>query len=357
MIPKCIVRLACLALVVGGMLRLELVAQQPAGAGAPLFKDVAAIKAKAAEFDRRIELLKQELDTLKPRFEAFSTKIKEQTAALKAVAAAPDTLSADIRARADRIRAGDETAQTAALQDWQTLGKEGSVLAARAAEFTPHQSVRQAVLRQALELGEPGYGVVGLCYDRLPVADRVYLIETMAAAPTADTLLLFLLMAKDTDTTLRQALIRASDSMGQAPLFVAALAKNADPATVDSLIPEVAALKGEDGLLLLYAVAAKGEPQQRLAVAKVAVARGEVGLVVLAGAFSSPDPVVRTEVVRALNLIGGKVAQEVVGLALQDANEVLRIAAQDALAPPPATPLPPPAAAAPAAATPAPAAP
>ncbi len=342
---NCIARRVCLAMAAGGMLSLGLAAKEPAVAVPLRFKDVAAIKAKTAEFDRRIGLVKQELETLKPRFEAFVAKVKEQAAALKAVAATPAALSADIRARAERIRNGDAAAQAAALQGWQDLGEEGCVLAARAAEFTPHQAVRQAVLRQALELGEPGYGVVGLCYEKLPVADRVYLVETMAETPAAETLLAFLAMAKEADPALRQALIRASDAMGQAPLFVAALAHNAEPATIDNLIPDLAELQGEDGLLLLYAVAAKGEPQQRVAAAKAAATRGDAGLVILAGAFSSTDPAVRTETVRAVNAIGGDLAQEVIGLALQDPVEVLRVAAQEALAPqPPPTQPPPPAA-------------
>jgi hypothetical protein len=335
MIRTCTVRLVCLALLAGGLLRVDLMAMEPAPATTLRFKDLAALKAKAADFDRRLGLLQQELEALKPRFEAFVAKIKEQTAALQAIATTPEGLSADIRARAERIRNGDEAAQTAALQGWQDLGQEGLVLAARTAEFTPHQAVRQAVLRQALELGEPGYGVIGLCYERLPVTDRTWLVETMTVEPTPDTLLAFLAMAKEAAPPVRQALIRASDTLGQAPLFVAALAHKADPAALDDLIPDLTELQGEDGLLLLYAVAAKGESQQRLAAAQAAAKRGEAGLVVLAGAFAAPVPAVRTEVVRALNAIGGTLAQEIIGRALQDPDEVLRAAAQEGLTPPP----------------------
>ena len=58
-------------------------------------------------------------------------------------------------------------------------------------------------------------------------------------------------------------------------------------------------------------------------------------MVVLAGAFAAPVPAVRTEVVRALNAIGGTLAQEIIGRALQDPDEVLRAAAQEGLTPPP----------------------
>jgi len=325
-------------LVVLGLLQAGLAAQgQPAQgqAGArQALTTIEAVKAKAEQLETRLQEVKDSLAGLKPDLEVWLGELKADVEKLDALRRSPDKLTDGFMRRVYLVDLGEETWQLQALKDVEKLGDEGVLLAGAAAKHSKHATVRRRALQAAVSLGPDGYPIVAYCFGSLPPEDRVHLVEQLAKQAEADSLLPFLAMAKEGDKELRRAILNAAPSIDDGLLLIAAIAEAGDKELTPDLINAAAKLHEDDGLLLLYAAAAHGETHHMTAALKAAAERKEDGVVVAAGAFDSQDPVVRAELVRTVKRLGGELAQSIIDHALQDPNEALRRAAEEALAEP-----------------------
>jgi len=316
------------ALMLVQAVRVELVAR-----GEELTR--AAAEEKIAQFDQRIDELSDSADGLGEKADALEEEVEAKIKSLEALADEFWNLSGETQRRAALFETGLEASQLEAIKGADKLGDEGILLLALAAEESPHQAVRRKALEEAVGLGKKGYPALVHSYESLPEDDRVFLVRALGKnATTEDLIGLLLIVQDDQSEKVRKAAFEAGVASPQGLLFVAALADEADHAGDEQVVEliETAAkkIKGEDGLLVLYA-AAHGKPAHQIAAIKAAVAHKQEGLVVLVPAFDSTDPEVRAQLVCAAKQIGGNLAQFVIDEALGDSNAELREAAEKGL--------------------------
>jgi uncharacterized protein YoxC len=312
-------------LFVAGAVRVQLVA-----------KDVTytkeSAKAKIDELDQAVEKLtaqakeiKQNAKTLKEQVDAKIAKAKELYQA--------GNFSDAMRQQMTALDSGDEAKQLAAIGEAKSLGDEGLILLALAAGQSSHEAVRRKALQSALDLGVDGAPVFAYAFETLPDADRIFLAELLAKDPTPECFVGLAAIVEHSAPPVQEAVIGLVAKCKDRVILFAVIgqAVKNDSAAVAKLIATAAKLEGDDGLVLLYAVAKRGDANQRIAAVQAAAKRGQEALPVLAGAFKSNDPEVRTAVVRAAKAVGGDLAEQGIQEALQDPDAALREAAEKAL--------------------------
>lgn len=313
---------SCVVACASAVVWLESVAEEP-----PV--TVEAVKAQVEELDRRLEKLRDEVNELGARQETLKKSVSERIDALKALAKQPAELGEEGQRRIERMQTGNETAQLEALAGAEKLGDVGLILIGYAARESAHESVRHKALALAAGLKEKGLPPLAFAFERLDEKDQVFAVEELAKHPTDHHVILLARALKDGGPKVREAVLTAARKLDQRTLFFAAVGKGL-PDQVGRLIDAAAEIEGDDGLLLLYAAARKGEPPHRVAALQAAAKRGAAAWPVVAAAYRSESPEVRGEVVRTARKLGGPVGNFVVDEALKDRDEGLRAAAEKA---------------------------
>jgi beta-lactamase regulating signal transducer with metallopeptidase domain len=305
-------------------LRVELVAK-----GEELTQ--ATAEEKIGKMDEQIEKVSASLKELGEKAEALKEEIEARLADLKEGGDQLDSISNEAQRRIALFQMGGEDGELEAVKGLEKLGDEGIILLSLAAENASYKSVRRKVLETALKLDRKGYPILVSSYESLPEEDRVFLAEGLGKGATEDDLIALVLLAREDESAkVRKAALESGLSSAQKLLFAAAMAVDASDELICEMVEIAAKIKGEDGLLLLYA-AAKGEPVHQIAAMKAAVSHKQNGLMVLTPTFETTDPKVRAQGVCTAKLIGGDLAQLLIEEALYDEREEMRKAAEQGL--------------------------
>jgi beta-lactamase regulating signal transducer with metallopeptidase domain len=311
-------------LFLAGAVRVELVAKE-----ITYTKETA--KAKIEQLDGQLVDLGAKIEKLKERGGDLKKQVDEQIDKLRALYEGGN-YSDDLRHRLEALQSGDEAKEKGAIEGTKDLGDEGVIALALAAATSSHEAVRRKAIETAVALGADGYPALAHAFEPLPDADRIFLAEKLAAQAGPDYVLGLASMVEKSSAAVQEAVIDlAAKSKDRVLLFAAIGRKLKDDPMADKMIEKAAAMEGDDGVLLLYAVARHGEPSQRIAAVKAAVSRKQEGVPVVVAAFYCKDAKVRAAFVRAAKAIGGEMGQYGVESALADSDETLRKAAEDAL--------------------------
>lgn len=314
------------ALMIGHSVRVELVAEEPTATREMARQRIVQIETALAELSAKVKKAEAAGKALK---EYVELRLDE----LKAMAQGLDGFPDDVQRRIQQVQTSVEADQLKAIEGAGELADGGLILLAYAAADSPHPSVRRAALQTAAELGKAGLPVIAHAFNKLPEADRLYLVEQLADVPSMEQLFALLLIADEEEGPVHEAAVKAGTSSDHRLLFTAMLAKHSDPARMLKLVDVASGFEGDEGLVLLYAAAGFAEPEVRVAAIEAAVERGVDGLVVVKPAFDSKEPKVRAAIVRAARKVGGPVGEAIVDKALSDEDETLRQAAEEAMEP------------------------
>lgn len=318
----------------GGLLLMQsvdvqLVAQE---SDAPTSLD--AIKLKMEAYDERIKGLKDLEEQIKTHGETLKSTIDEQVQALMKLRNSPEQLSEAATSLAKPFQSGTEAEQLSAIEEVakHQPREEAVLICGLVASESSFVAVRQAAIKTACTFGKEGYPAIAIAYEQLNTTDRVYLLSQIREFPVEDRTVLMALMADEADSTLMTQLIAETLPDDRRLVLLGSLAKKEDDAVINQIIEAGKEMKGEQGLLVLYAAAKAKQPQYVLSAVKAARTRGPEAYPVIAAAGRCNDPAVRGEVVRAALQWGGEVGQFIVEKAKAEPDESLRKAADDAIA-------------------------
>ncbi len=306
-----------------GAVRVQLVAQEPADA-----KEAA--KQKIEQLDQQIESLVSRARDIKAKAEAVKNVVENRIAKLTELYES-GKFSDAAKKQLDALASGDEAKEIEAVAAAKDLGDEGLIVLALAAGKSGHEKVRRKALEAAVGLGAAGYPVLARVYEVLGTADRVFLVNKLGQDPKPEVMYILGRMAKQSEPDVRDAVVKLALASKERLLFLAMVGHEMEGEAVLKLIAEAGKIEGNDGLLLLYVVAKRGEPNERIAAMKAAVPRKQEAIPVLAAAYKCEDPEVRAEFVRSVKAVGGPLADWAIETALSDPNETLRQAAEKAL--------------------------
>lgn len=313
------------------LVRIELVAR---AADPPA--SLLAVKDRMTELDGKLEKIKDDLADLKSRGETVRSNIETKVGELNKLAEDAANLSAELKDKAKTFMGGDEKAQLEMVKSLDKLASEDEQVLAlgRAIKDSPHESVRQQGLMMVAAKGEAGYPAVAICFESLPVKDRAFFAKELHKKSTSnDKVLLFGLMAKNADEELLNTLLDIDLAANQRLMFLSAVAdanKDNDKFAVKVLdIADKSA--GDDGLVLLYAIAKTSSAKNAASAVKLAVKRKQDAWPVIAAAFKKEDKDCRTAVVKAAKELGGEAGDFLVKHALEDGNAELKAAAEEAV--------------------------
>jgi beta-lactamase regulating signal transducer with metallopeptidase domain len=322
---------AALLAVAVSLVRIELVAQ---AADPPA--SLLAVKDRMAEFDSQLEQVKDGLNDLHLRAETIKPIAETKVGQLNQLAEDPDSLSAELREKAERFLAGNEKTQLELIKTIDKLAnKDEQILAlGRAIKESPHESVRQQGLSMVIAKGEEGYPAIAISFESLSTKDRAYLAKELHRKTTSnDKILLYSLMAKNANDELLGTLLDLDLPIKQRLLFLASIAEDKkDNDQFAAKVLEIADNEaGDDGLLLLYAVAKAASPKNAASAVKLALKRKQDAWPVIAAAYKKEDSDCRAAVVKAAKELGGESADFLIKHALEDQNAELKAAAEAAL--------------------------
>ncbi len=312
------------ALLVVHAVRVQLVAKD-----GPMTREAA--EKRIAELDEMVEDLGAKITEIEASGQKFAQEIEEQLQKLKDLATNHWNLSNEFQDRVALLQSGSEKAELKAIDGTKKLGDEGIILLAFAAERSSHKTVRQQALTTALELGKNGYPVIAHTFKELSEEVRLFVVGEIAKRDVPEKMLALASMSADPSKKVRKAALDAGCKLKDKLAFIALYAKHGeDDPMVEDLLGIVDDLKGDEGVMLLYAAAGSENPKVVVPVLKAATKRGASALPVLKPAYKNLDPAVRAQVVRTAKKLGGPVADCVIDHALNDADPKLREAAEKA---------------------------
>lgn len=313
------------------LVRIELIAR---AADPPA--SLVAVKDRMSELDGQLEKIKTELTELKTRGETVKANIESKVSDLKKLAEDPENLSADLKEKAKSFMGGDEKTQLEMVKSLDKLASEDEQVLAlgRAIKDSPHESVRQQGLTMVVAKGEAGYPAIAICFESLAGKDRAFLAKELHKKSTSnDKILLFGLMAKNADEELLGTLLDLDLPANQRLMFLGSLADaNKDNEKFAAKVLEIADKgAGDDGLVLLYAIAKTSSAKNAASAVQLALKRKQDAWPVIAAAYKKEDKDCRTAVVKAAKELGGEPGDFIVKHALEDGNAELKAAAEEAV--------------------------
>lgn len=313
------------------LVRIELIAR---AADPPA--SLLAVKDRMTELDGKLEKVKEDLAELKTRGETVKSNIESKVSDLNKLAEDPANLSAELKEKAKSFMDGDEKTQLEMVKSLDKLASEDEQVLAlgRAIKDSPHEAVRQQALAMVVAKGEAGYPAIAICFESLPGKERAYLAKELHKKSTSnDKVLLFGLMAKTADEELLGALLDIDLTAGQRLMFLAsqADAKKDDEKFAAKVLEIADKGAGDEGLLLLYAIAKSSSAKNAASAVKLALKRKQDAWPVIAAAYKKEDKDCRTTVVKAAKELGGEPGDFVIKHALEDGNAELKVAAEEAV--------------------------
>jgi beta-lactamase regulating signal transducer with metallopeptidase domain len=321
-----LVSAALLALI--PMIRVDLVAR---AADPPAV--VQTVHEQMKNLDSQLESLKEDIKKLKDRGESLKTEIEGRAAALKELRESPDKLSDELKALAAKFHTGVENDQLSVVDSIGKLGGEEQVLAlGLMCKETKHESVRRKAIVAICEMGDLGIPAVAMAYEGLSTKEKCFLAEELNKKPSYDRLIVFAGMAKDADEELLKALLALKMDTKSKLSFLAVIAdaKKDSESFAQSILDFGDKTEGDDGVMVLYAIAKSGEDKHVAKAVELAVKRKEAGYPVIAAAFKKGGKESRFAVVKASKQIGGDAGKFVVEKALAEEDPELRAAAEKA---------------------------
>lgn len=327
---KLLYAVAVLGITLLPLVRLQLVARAADPPAA-----LVAVKDKMAELDGKLAQVKEGLESLKERGAQLKEKIEPKAHELTKLAEDPSQLSDELKANAKTFMGGDEKTQLEVVKDLGKLASQDEQILAlgRVVKDSPHESVRRLAIQQVLAKGDAGYPAIALSFENLSNKDRSFLALELNKIKNDDKLFLFLAMAKNADDELIATLIGLDLPINQKLLIIGGLAdsRKDDEKFAEQVVSQGDKAAGDDGLVILYAIAKTASPKNAIAAVKSAVKRKAEAWPVIAAAYKKEDRDCRTAVVRAAKELGGEGGDFLVKTALADPNADLRAAAEDAV--------------------------
>ena len=308
-----------------GAVRVDLVTKEHQGYGA-----TADATARIRQLDQSVETLRAQIREISRQWDLARDRLNVKLARILELSAA-DKLSEEGQRRLAAIESDDCDQGLAAIRDVDSLGDEGLRLLAVAAKRSAFPAVRRQALSTALRLGAEGYSVLAYASESLPDADRVFLAESLVKDLNPKHVKGVITIAVRSGPEARDAVLRLAAESKQRELLFAEIGQRLKGTAINRLLERASQFEGNEGLVLLYGFAKRGDASQRIAAIMAASSRKQDGLLILAAAFQSKDPEVRAELVRAAKAIGGNVSRSVVQMAIEDPDESLRQAAVRAL--------------------------
>lgn len=312
------------------LIRIELVAR---AADPPA--SLLAVKDRMSELDGKLANVKEALAELKTRGAELKATLETKVAELTKLAEDPNQLSAELREKAKTFMGGDEKTQLAVVKDIANLtSQDEQVLAlGRVVKDSPHEAVRRLALQAILAKKDAGYPAIAISFESLNSEDRAFLALELNKVTNNDKLILFLAMAKNADEALLPTLLSLDLPITQRLMLIGALAESRkDDEKFAAQILELGdKTAGDDGLLLLYAIAKSASAKDAAGAVKLAVKRKVDAWPVIAAAYKKEDKDCRATVVRAAKELGGEGGDFLVKTALEDSNAELRAAAEEAV--------------------------
>lgn len=319
---------AATLLAVVPMFRIDLVARAADPPAA-----LQAVKDQIQNLDTRLETLKKDLERLKERGQSLKTEIEGRVAVLKELREDPTKLSDELKRRGEKFKSGLEAEQLAVLDNLDKLGGDEQLLAlGLVGKDSPHESVRRKALVAVCAMGDLCIPAIALAYEALNGKDRCFLAEELAKKPSEDRLIMFAHMAKNADEELLKTLLGLKLDAKSKLTFLATIAEgnkeNDDFANALFEIGEKT--DGDDGLMVLYAIAKSGNDKHVARAVELAAKRKEAALPVIAAAFKKGEKLSRAAVVKAAKQIGGEAGKFIIDTALADVDAELKAAAEEA---------------------------
>lgn len=321
-----VVSAALLALV--PMIRFDLVAK---AADPPAV--VQTVHEQMKNLDSQLESLKGDIEKLKERGQSLKSEIEGRVAALKELREDPSKLSDELKALAAKFHSDKESDQLSVIDSISKLGSEEQLLTlGLISKETKHESVRRKALAAICEMGDLGIPAIALGYEGLNTKDRCFLAEELNKKPSYDRLIVFAGMAKDADEDLLKTLLGLKMDTKSKLTFLAVIAdaKKDDETFAQTILDFGDKTEGDDGVLVLYAIAKSAEDKNVAKAVDLAVKRKEAGYPVIAIAFKKAGKESRFAVVKAAKQIGGEAGKFVIEKALADEDPELRAAAEKA---------------------------
>jgi beta-lactamase regulating signal transducer with metallopeptidase domain len=312
------------------LIRIELVARAadpPAG--------LQAVKDRMTEFDGKLAKVKEAVEALKTRGAELKGAIEPKVEALTKLAEDPNLLSNELREKAKTFMGGDEKTQLEVVKDIANLASlDEQVLAlGRVVKDSPHEAVRRLALQSILAKKDAGYPAVALSFESLNGKDRAFLALELNKLPSDDKLILLMAMAKNADEELLTTLLGLDLPITQRLMLIGALAESRkeDEKFAAQILDIGDKAAGDDGLLVLYAIAKSSSAKNAAAAVKHSVKRKADAWPVIVAAFKKEDKDCRVAVVRAAKELGGEGSDFLIKHALEDSNAELRAAAEEAV--------------------------
>jgi len=320
-----------LAAVVGvALVRVQLVAR---AADPPA--SVLAVKDKIADLESKLSIVKDRLAALRERGAALKETIEAKVDELNKLAEDPSQLSDELKTKAKTFMGGDEAAQLAVVKDFAKLPSENEQVLAlgRAVKDSPHESVRQQGLTFIAAKGEAFYPAIAISFEALTSNDRVLLAKELAKQTSVDKVLLYGLMAKNSDDVLLTTLLNLELPADQRLMLIGVMAegKKDDEKFATKIVEIGDKTAGDDGLVILFAAAGSQSTKAAAAAVKTAVKRKKEAWPIIAVAYKNKDKEVRTAVVRAAKELGGEEGDFLIKTALADEDAELKAAAEAAV--------------------------
>ncbi len=312
------------------LIRIELVARAadpPAG--------LQAVKDRMTEFDGKLAKVKEAVEELKTRGAELKAAVEPKIEALTKLAEDPNTLSNELREKAKTFMVGDEKTQLEVVKDIANLtSQDEQVLAlGRVVKDSPHEAVRRLALQSILAKKDAGYPAIALSFESLSAKDRAFLALELNKLASDDKLILLMAMAKNADDELATTLLGLDLPITQRLMLAGSLAESRqeDEKFAGQILDLGDKTAGDDGLLVLYAIAKTSSARNATAAVKHAVKRKAEAWPVIAAAYKKEDKDCRSAVVRAAKELGGEGSDFLIKHALEDSNAELRAAAEDAV--------------------------
>lgn len=327
---KLLFSVAVLGIALLPLIRLELIAR---AADPPA--SLQAVKDRMSELDGKLANVKEALAELKTRGTELKGAIEPKVEELTKLAEDPNQLSNELREKAKTFMGGDEKTQLAVVKDIGNLTSQDEQILAlgRVVKDSPHEAVRRLALQAILAKKDAGYPAIAMSFESLNSEDRAFLALELNKAASTDKLILFLAMAKNADEALLPTLLSLDLPITQRLMLIGAMAESRkDDAKFAAQILELGdKTAGDDGLLLLYAIAKSAAAKDVAGAVKLAIKRKAEAWPVIAAAYKKEDRECRTAVVRAAKELGGEGGDFLVKTALEDSNAELRAAAEEAV--------------------------
>jgi len=295
---------------------------------------VLAVKDKMQELDGQLAKVKEAIDALKTRGEELKSTIEGKVKDLTKLTEDPSQISDELKELAKTFMGGDEATQLEVVKKLDKLASQDEQVLAlgKVVKDSPHEAVRRAALLAALAKGESGFPAIAMSFEGLSGKDRGWLATELNKQTGTDKLLLFAAMTKGADEELMQTLLGLELPTSQRLMFLGTIADSRkDDEKFAAQVLEIAdKTSGDAGVLMLYAIARRGESKTVTGAVQQAVKRKQDAWPVLAAAYKKEDKECRVAVVKAAKELGGEPGDFLVKTALEDSNEELRTAAEEA---------------------------